>query len=234
MQQHRYQEISDILAEELADLAHGTRVPSENELAARFEVSRATARSVLGELESRLVVRRVRGSGTFVNHRLDYVISRAVPPSWQQTIERSGQVPTRILVDSRIVNADAALATELQIEVGDEVTRLTTTNYINDLLSAHGTTFVPKSVAPDLVSTARVYDSIDSLLRESWELTPVSAQCRVSFDPPPDGIRETLDMNRRNLAWHVTRVTRDGEAGRVIMASDSWFRPDALNLIVEL
>lgn len=43
------------------------RLPSENQLAATFRVSRMTARKALGELESEGLVRRIRGKGTFVN-----------------------------------------------------------------------------------------------------------------------------------------------------------------------
>jgi len=67
----RYLEIADRLAAELVGCAPGTRVASEPELADRFGVGRAAARSALQELERRLLVRRVQGAGTFVNRRID-------------------------------------------------------------------------------------------------------------------------------------------------------------------
>ncbi len=45
---------------------YGDKLPSENELAIRFGVSRQTVRQAVGVLESEGLVRRVRGSGTFV------------------------------------------------------------------------------------------------------------------------------------------------------------------------
>lgn len=45
----------------------GDRLPSEPELAAAYAVSRATIREALQGLENEGVVRRVHGSGTFVN-----------------------------------------------------------------------------------------------------------------------------------------------------------------------
>ena len=57
----------------------------------RFGVGRAAARSALQELERRLLVRRVQGAGTFVNRRIDYVISRTRPPSWHATVDRGGR-----------------------------------------------------------------------------------------------------------------------------------------------
>ena len=45
----------------------GDQLPSEPELAAAYSVSRATVREALQSLENEGVVRRVHGSGTFVN-----------------------------------------------------------------------------------------------------------------------------------------------------------------------
>lgn len=89
----RYMDIADQLAGELAACAPGTRVASEPELASRFGVGRAAARSALQELERRLLVRRIQGAGTFVNRRIDYVISRNRPPSWHATVIAGGGTP---------------------------------------------------------------------------------------------------------------------------------------------
>ena len=63
-----YLVLADSLAEQIADMAPGTRLPSENELITEHGVSRITARAALSELEQRHLVRRARGSGT---HRQD-------------------------------------------------------------------------------------------------------------------------------------------------------------------
>ena len=103
----RYLEIADQLAGELATFAPGSRVASEPELATRFGVGRAAARSALQELERRLLVRRVQGAGTFVNRRIDYVISRTRPPSWHATVTAAGAVPRSQTKDVERVALDA-------------------------------------------------------------------------------------------------------------------------------
>ena len=75
MGKSQYAEIVVALVDDLAGRRPGARFASEHEIAARFAVSRAVAGAALRELENRLLVRRVRGSGTFVNGRIDYIIS---------------------------------------------------------------------------------------------------------------------------------------------------------------
>lgn len=48
----------------------GDRLPTENELAGQFGVSRHTVRQALGKLENENLIESIRGSGTFVRRRL--------------------------------------------------------------------------------------------------------------------------------------------------------------------
>lgn len=68
MSSPRFSIIRDFIKEYIArgEWTPGTRVPSENELGEQFKVSRMTARRALDELTREGLVKRIRGSGTFV------------------------------------------------------------------------------------------------------------------------------------------------------------------------
>ena len=51
------------------DFSVSTKLPSENWLAAKFDVSRSTIRAVLAELETEGKILRHQGSGTYINTR---------------------------------------------------------------------------------------------------------------------------------------------------------------------
>ena len=67
-QQLKYLDIVDWIKAELAEgkLKAGDRLPSENELAEKFRVSRQTARHAIDVLAADRLVSRVRGSGTYI------------------------------------------------------------------------------------------------------------------------------------------------------------------------
>ena len=64
----KYEEIADCIMRELDEGKRkpGERIYSENELVSLFQVSRQTARHAVSVLEARGVVKRVRGSGTYI------------------------------------------------------------------------------------------------------------------------------------------------------------------------
>lgn len=61
---------------ENGNLKNGDKLPSENELTMRFDVSRDTVRRGFAILEEKGVIRRTRGSGTYVNNRRDQSAKR--------------------------------------------------------------------------------------------------------------------------------------------------------------
>jgi GntR family transcriptional regulator len=59
-----------------------------------------TARAALDELEHRRVVRRRRGSGTYVSRRYDLVLAPHPTPSWSQLIRAAGGQAHATLLDT--------------------------------------------------------------------------------------------------------------------------------------
>src|SRR5882757_329713 len=146
----RYLEIADRLAAELVDSAPGTRVASEPELADRFGVGRAAARSALQELERRLLVRRVQGAGTFVNRRIDYVISHSRPPSWHAAAAAAGATPRTQLTSAGRTRLPATLAERLGRPAGTAVHRIVRIVFVDDLLASWTEDWIPVDVVPVL------------------------------------------------------------------------------------
>ncbi|MCL2581722.1 MAG: GntR family transcriptional regulator [Streptosporangiales bacterium] len=231
----RYPEIVDALAGDLGDREPGDRVPSEHEIAARFGVSRAAARAAVQELEDRLLVRRVRGSGTFVNHRIDYVISPRRAPSWHQTVSAAGAVPRSVVKEIREGTLDAELAARLERPAGSAASVLVRQYFINDLVAGWTTEWLPADICPPAADVAvRTVESVDLVLRQMAQVEPVRAWCRVGLEMPPPDVAAGLELDEPRHTWLVESMSRDAGTGQPVLASATWTRVEMVRMIVEM
>jgi DNA-binding GntR family transcriptional regulator len=230
----RYLDIADQLARELVSCAPGTRVASEPQLATRFGVGRAAARSALQELERRLLVRRVQGSGTFVNRRIDYVISRSRRPSWHATVSAAGAVPRSHTKEVQRVALRAEDAEHVGRPVGTPMYRIVRHFFIDDLLATLAHELIPVAAVPDLDIALHRVESVDTVLRQLGGVQPVRAWCRASVDIPPREVLQSLGIEASVPVWRIDSVSRDADTGEVLLSSSAWTRADAVRVVVEL
>jgi GntR family transcriptional regulator len=131
-----YQQIKGLLVAglERGEWKPGELIPSEMELAARFQVSQGTVRKAVDELAAAHLVVRRQGKGTFVatHHepRAQYRFLRVVP-------DEGEPVPavSRVL-ECRRMRATAELARRLELRTGDALV------YVRRVLSFDGTPIV--------------------------------------------------------------------------------------------
>src|SRR5207244_3027818 len=126
-------------------LAAGTRLPSEPELAAEFGVSRATLREALRALEGQGFVRRLWGSGTYVADRtrvansldLNFGVSDAIRAAGMQAGTEQGR---HRIGPASASAADRTVARLLGTRTGDLLLYLWQVDYADGgaaVLSSH-------------------------------------------------------------------------------------------------
>ena len=112
-----YLQIETVLEERIlsGDWKPGDRVSSENEIAAKFNVSRVTARQAIEQLVAKNMLYRRPGKGTFVSeHGLSYGFSTML--SFSRSLQAKGfDVETRVL-DQDIIPAPEAIAAKLRLD----------------------------------------------------------------------------------------------------------------------
>jgi GntR family transcriptional regulator, phosphonate transport system regulatory protein len=235
MGKSQYAEIVDTLVCDLAGCRPGARVASEHEIAARFAVSRAVAGAALRELESRLLVRRVRGSGTFVNGRIDYIISADRAPSFSQTVRAAGAEPRSSVRSVTAESLPGDLAVRVEREPGSPAHRIVRQSWINDMPSGWVIEWIPDDVFPDGADVAiRAVESLDQILRQMASVEPVRAWCRVSMELPPPEVAAGIETDPGRHVWLIESVNRDATRGFPVMTNIWWTRPDVIRVIVEM
>lgn len=228
-----YLALADQMASALIHQDPGARVLSENELSRLHTVSRLTARAALQELERRHLVRRIRGSGTFVARRVEYHISADMPPSFQATVRRSGGLPLMRLVDSTIVLPPGEVRSALELGPAARTLRLTRLGLVDGLLASHTTTWLPLGLAPNLADRL---GGAASLMQELTDLgfTPRRRWYRAELDVVPVDVAALLEIEGRPMVWRTTGLNGDGTQGRFLEITRAWMRPDVFQVCLEL
>ena len=127
----------------------GTRVPSENDLAASFSVSRMTARRALKELDDQGLLTRAPGLGSFVA-KPKALIPQVELPNVVEYIQKFGIYSCRIVSLERI-QADMLIAQRMRINVDDELYKGTFVHLNRDKAAQFEEIVVNPLVAPAFI-----------------------------------------------------------------------------------
>jgi len=142
-------------------------LPPEQELAARFGVSRPTARQAVLELAREGVVARSRGRGTVVlGRRVDYPVRRLV--SFSEEHAAKGQLVTAKVLKSALIPAQERVAALLGVEAGSTVFHLARIRFVDDEPVALQESYIAGADVPDIESLDFARASLYSILGERY------------------------------------------------------------------
>ena len=229
-----YLALADVLHARLAAMDPGDRLPSEHELVAVHGVSRLTARAALQELEGRLLVRRVRGAGTFVVRRVDYPIGPSMSPSTTEMIVRGGGRPGSRLLSVRTRKPLADVRDALDLDVDERVVTVTRAGQIDDLPAWYGTSHLPLDLVEGLAEHLADGVSIVSTLRDRFGIVQRRRWARAELVVVPAEVAPHLGVEGRPLVWRLEICSHDRSLGRPVQLAQSWMRVDMCRVRFEL
>lgn len=118
-----YSQLASLLREKIGlhEWAPGSRIPSEHELMARFDISRGTVRRAISELVDEGFLVQVRGSGTFVSERALSHPAGERPLSFGESLREQGKDFVTHVLEKRVVPAPSDVAEYLRIQPGSPV-----------------------------------------------------------------------------------------------------------------
>lgn len=170
----KHTQLSDVLASlATTDLGPGAAIPSERELMATYDVSRATVRKAIDSLVAGGLLQRVQGKGTFVARpRLESHLHLA---SFSEEMRRRGLTPSSrlMLVDEERPPAEVVKA----LRLGTRATawRIDRVRLADDQPMAIEQGWYPRSLLPDL-DTADLTGLIYTLLADRYGLVIDTAE----------------------------------------------------------
>ena len=202
----RYREIETWLSKLVRDGEPGELIPSEVEVAARFKVSRMTARQAVMNLLREGLVDRKRGAGTFIAstpiHRTEGVLF-----SFTEDMYRRGKKPSSVMLSSGLEAASARDREALKLKGRQKVVVIKRLRLADDIpLSIERVALIPECsevLRADLINgslhenmraigygpstancwlQARIADRSEAKLLEIPSGTPLLVETRVISD----------------------------------------------------
>ncbi|MFT4295957.1 MAG: GntR family transcriptional regulator [Micropruina sp.] len=218
----KYYRIKEQILELIGDLPPGSAVPTERELATRFDTSRTTVRQAIAELvvDGKLV--RTQGSGTFVAQPK---MMRVRPlSSFSQDLAMDGWRPGSVVLDISELTADAELAEHLRVPAGSRVQRVERLRTAFDEPIAHEVAYLPRPL-PELARRLAEHGSLYRTLREDYGAVVSTAEDIVETVLADPVTADLLGVDTGLPMLLVYRTGWDAD-GNVVEWTASKFRGD--------
>lgn len=171
-----YFQLKTLLLERIqaGELKPNDQLPPESEIAAAYDVSKATVRQALGELVSAGLVLRVQGRGTFVAEPRVEQGPRELTSFTLEMSKRGHAASSRVL-DKSVVAADDELAERLNVPAASPLFRLERLRLADGEPMGLQTAFVPLELVDGILEQDFTGKSLYGVLQTHYGLAPAQA-----------------------------------------------------------
>jgi GntR family transcriptional regulator len=209
-----YAQIARALKEPILSnqVAPGTLLPGENELAAYFSVSRDTVRHAVRELTSEGLVAASRGFGIAIRER-PIEAELAGLTGFAEDMDALGLTPSSRLISIRTVAPDERTREELQLgDSQEDVVEIRRVRLANDVPISYDITWLPKWIGEKIAGDDLEAEPIFSLLEKKYRLPLTEADYRVTAGDADSEVSAALgiEAGSRILEIERTSFTADG------------------------
>jgi GntR family transcriptional regulator len=205
-------------------LGFGAKLPTENELAEYYSVSRVTVRRALGELERERFIERRRSAGTRVIYRAAPAPVVADISGVLANIADMGRRTAVKLLSFDYVPTTGAVAEALGIDADTLVQRSIRVRSVDRVPFSYLTTHVPESVAVTFTKQELASRPLLELLERAG-VKVENARQRISAGLATPDVAQALDIRAGSPLIELVRVVFD-QSGRAVEHLHALYRPD--------
>jgi GntR family transcriptional regulator len=209
-----YGKVEEVLAGEIAggDLKPGDRLPSEDELLERFQVSRITVRRAVQNLVGRGIVEIQRGRGTIV---LAPKISQDLTEltGFVEDMNAHGRKASARVVSHGVVAATAKVAEHLGLGKGTRVMRIERVRLADSIPMSFDETYLPVDIGKKIVRNDLRIKPIFTLLEEKYGVPLKEAEYRLEAGAALGHVADGLGVPAGTPILRIERTsfTMDGK-----------------------
>ncbi len=208
------------------------RLPSENELALKYGISRQTAQRSINQLVTQGMAYRVKGKGTFV---ADKTITYSVTASLSYSAEIIGlkKALQNKLIHIKEIPASTGIAKKLGVEEGAPVYSIQRVRLVDNVPMSLQTSYLPKFLVPDLIDKKFEEGSLFKTIKKEYghEVGTASEFLRAVRADAYEA--KTLNVNKNDPMLLLERVTRT-KSGKILEYVKTILRGDKSIFAIEL
>jgi GntR family transcriptional regulator len=193
----KYVAVREHLRNRIASMDPGSRLPSENELCAEYNVSRITARRAIDDLALEGIVMRQQGRGTFVSERrfvqrVRESFGEQVTGFYRQQVELGREVTTSVIQDSRCHDLQAAES--LRLRPVDDLILLERLRYVDGELHQHVVTYLSAAKYPKVLTQDFSKGSLFDFLSHTYDVRLARNDILVRIDHVSGDLAQYLNV----------------------------------------
>lgn len=211
----------------------GDQLPTEHALAAEYGINRHTAGQALNRLQSKGLIVRVRGRGTFVRPgRIDYRVAEKM--SYSDSIARAGLTPTSEILGLRRVGAYGWICDAMMVPQGEPLVAFERVRYADEIPLVYGTKHFREALFPGLHELLqKPIRSVRALVRGYYGLEVYRARSTFEIEPADEENSRYLGVLLGSALMKVESLDTL-EDGTPAEWGVSYFRGDATRLQVRI
>lgn len=182
------------------------KLPSENELAKKFDVSRVTIRRALQSLESESIIYRCQGLGSFVSdERASHDLVKLT--DFNEDMARAGLEPSSVVKKFETVNAPDWLLPLLNIDEGSKVLQIGRLRLGDDEPIAFDSTWLPILYGQLLDEKILTESTIYNLLEKNYDIPVIRGCYRLSAEIADETLASVLKVEERSPLFLIDRLS---------------------------
>jgi GntR family transcriptional regulator len=203
-----YGKVEEVLASEIArgDYQPGYQLPSEDELLARFGVSRITVRRAIQNLIHRGMVEIRRGRGTFVlAPKVSHELTKLT--GFVEDMDTHGRKASAHVVSQGEVAANLPVARHLGISRGTRVMRIERVRLADSVPMSFDETYLPLEIGRKIVRNDLRVMPIFTLLEEKYGIPLVEADYSLDAAAASAHVAEALHIPEGSPILRIERTS---------------------------
>lgn len=188
----------------------GDRLPSERELAIKFNVSRMTLRQAIQNLADEGILERKIGSGTYVARKKVQEKMSGVT-SFTEIMESQSRVPSSKTISYFLISPSSSEMEKLQLNKEDTILRMERIRYADDIPICFEVASIPQKII-DGYSKAEISESFYRTLEEKSGNKIGAANQTITAVLASEKIAEYLELKRGDAVLRLRQVSyfKDG------------------------